>query len=113
MQLNDTGKDLYEYQIVKKMVVTETSKVHNDYEFVLTKDTLPYIVHQMQSYKNMNLSLLVYGNTLLNCGDVINLHSPLMQTREDNCESPYTSGRYLIMAIKHVIAVRGTNHKWY
>ena len=26
------------------MVVTETSKVHNDYEFV-SKDTLPYIVH--------------------------------------------------------------------
>ena len=27
----------------------------------------------------MNMSLLVYGNTLLNCGDIINFTVPIMQ----------------------------------
>ena len=39
----------------KKMVVTETSKVHNDYEFTPTKEHYLRIVSQMAQYKNMNL----------------------------------------------------------
>jgi hypothetical protein len=110
MQLNDTGKGLYEYPNAKKMVVTETSKVHNDYEFVPTSDTLPKITSQKTGYKNMNMSLLVYGNTLLNCGDVINFTVPVMQPGEEVLPNPYTSGRYVIMAIKHTIAVTTQNH---
>ena len=34
-------KIYHNFQIVRTSVVTETSKVHNDYEFVPTKDTLP------------------------------------------------------------------------
>ena len=110
MQLNDTGKGLNEYPNAKKMVVTETSKVHNDYEFVPTSDTLPKITSQKTGYKNMNMSLLVYGNTLLNCGDVINFTVPVMQPGEEVLPNPYTSGRYVIMAIKHTIAVTTQNH---
>ena len=109
-QLNDTGKSLNQYPNAKKMVVTETSKVHNDYEFVPTSDTLPKITSQKIGYKNMNLSLLVYGNTLLNCGDVINFTVPVMQPGEEVLPNPYTSGRYVIMAIKHTIAVTTQNH---
>ena len=58
----------------------------------------------------MNLSLLVYGNTLLNCGDVINFTVPVMQPGEEVLPNPYTSGRYVIMAIKHTIAVTTQNH---
>ena len=109
-QLNDTGKGLNEYPNAKKMVVTETSKVHNDFEFVPSKDTLPKITSQKTGYKNMNMSLLVYGNTQLNCGDVINFTVPVMQPGENSVPNPYTSGRYLIMAIKHTIAVTTNNH---
>ena len=109
-QLNDTGKGLYEYPNAKKMVVTETSKVHNDFEFVPTKETLPKITSQNRVNRNMNMSLLVYGNTSLNCGDVINFTVPVMQPGEDVLPNPYTSGRYLIMAIKHTIAVTTQNH---
>ena len=66
----------------KKMVVTETSKVHNDYEFVPTKETLPKIISQRKAYKNMNLTLLVYGNTILNAGDVINFTVPITTTTD-------------------------------
>jgi len=109
-KLNDTGKSLYEYPNAKKMVVTETSKVHNDYEFTPVDETLPKITSQMTGYRNMNMTLLVHGNTLLNAGDVINFTVPVMQPGEDKIPNPYTSGRYLIMAIKHTIAVTTQNH---
>ena len=109
-QLNDTGKSLFEYPNSKKMVVTETSKVHNDFEFVPTSETLPKITSQKQQYRNMNLTLLVYGNTQLNCGDVINFTVPLMQPGDEPENNPYMSGRYVIMAIKHTIAVTTQNH---
>ena len=92
------------------MVVTETSKVHNDYEFTPVDETLPKITSQMTGYRNMNMTLLVHGNTLLNAGDVINFTVPVMQPGEDKIPNPYTSGRYLIMAIKHTIAVTTQNH---
>ena len=103
-------KGLHEHPNTKKMVVTETSKVHNDYEFVPTKETLQKIVSQRQGVKNMNLSLLVYGNTILNAGDVIRFNEPLYQTAGKDEINPYTSGRYIIMAIKHTISIEAGNH---
>ena len=108
---NDTGKGLNEYPNSKKMVVSETSKVHNDYEFVPTSDTLPKIVSQRKSIQNFNLSMLVYGNTLLNAGDVINFNAPLMRGGDKVIPNPYVSGRYLIMAIKHVMALETGTHE--
>jgi len=110
-QLNETGKSLYEFADSKKMVVTETSKVHNDYEFTPASDTLPKITSQRAGYKNMNLSMLVYGNTSLNAGDIINFSAPVMQPGETAQPNPYTNGRYVILAIKHVIAVETQTHE--
>ena len=59
----------------------------------------------------MNMSLLVYGNTSLNCGDIINFTVPVMQPGEEVLPNPYTSGRYLIMAIKHTISVESKSHE--
>ena len=108
---NDTGKGLYDFPNSKKMVVTETSRVHNDFEFTPVKDTLPKITSQKASFRNMNLSLLVYGNTMLNAGDVINFTVPVMQPGEDKIPNPYTSGRYVIMAIKHHMSVETNTHE--
>src|SRR5210317_952659 len=110
-QLNDTGKSLYEFADSKKMVVTETSRVHNDYEFTPSSDTIPKITSQKAGYKNMNMSLLVYGNTSLNAGDVINFTAPIMRPGENKIPNPYTSGRYLIMAIKHTMSVETNTHE--
>ena len=110
-QYNDTGKGLNEYPNSKKMVVTETSKVHNDYEFVPTKETLPKIVSQRKALQNLNLTMLVYGNTILNAGDVINFTVPLLRPGEKVIANPYTSGRYLIMAVKHVISMETGTHE--
>ena len=110
-QLNDTGKSLYEEADSKKMVVTETSKVHNDYEFTPTNLTLPKIVSQMAQYKNMNLTILAHGYTMLNAGDIINFTEAVRQPGEKKLDNPYTSGRYLIMAIKHTISVESQSHE--
>ena len=106
----DTGKALSELPEAKTMVVSETSKVHNDYEFTPNAELLPLITHQRQVMRNMNLSLLVYGNTKLNAGDIITFQSPLQ--RPGNMENnPYTSGRYVIMAIKHIVNVEAQRHE--
>jgi len=56
---------------------------------------------------NINLPLQVFGNTAINAGDVITFDIPLMRplieegdTQESN---PFYSGRYLVMAVKHII----------
>tara|TARA_A100001015_G_C15023784_1_gene729376 strand:- start:85 stop:1533 length:1449 start_codon:yes stop_codon:yes gene_type:complete len=110
-KFNDTGKGLSEYPNSKKMVVTETSKVHNDYEFVPTKDTLPKITSQRAVLRNLSLKLLVYGNTQINAGDIINFTVPIMAPSDKKMANPYTSGRYLVLAIKHTISVETNTHE--
>jgi len=112
-KLNDTNKGLYDYPNAKKMVLTETSKVHNDYEFVPVNETLPKITSQIASLKNLNLTMLVYGNTQINAGDVINFSVPIMRVpgSKEPIQNPYTSGRYLIMAIKHTMSLEAQSHE--
>ena len=109
-QLNDTGKSLFNESESKKMVVTETSKVHNDYEFTPSNKTLPKIVSQRAQYRNMGLSILAHGYTMLNAGDIINFTEPVRQPGDKKPHNPYTSGRYLIMAIKHTISIETQSH---
>ena len=112
-QLNDTGKALFEYPNSKKMVVTETSKVHNDYEFVPVNATLPKITSQKAALKNIVLTMLVYGNTQLNAGDIVNFTLPLLQPVGDKqpVDNPFFSGRYLVMAVKHTMALGTGTHE--
>ena len=93
------------------MVVAETSKVHNDYEFTPTKELLPKIISQQKSLKNLNLTLLVYGNTIINAGDIIFFNQPLMRPADRTIQNPYTSGRYLVMAIKHTVSLETGTHE--
>lgn len=104
---DDTDKDVSQFAESKTMVVTETSKVHNDYEFTPVKDTLPIRMSQGQSLYNNILSLQVHGNSLLGAGDMISFDLPLMRPvgdGEKQQSNPYISGRYLITAIKHTIS---------
>ena len=106
----DTGKGLNQLPEAKTMVVSETSKVHNDYEFTPNEFLLPLMTHQKQAMRNMNLSLLVYGNTMLNAGDIITFTSPVQRPGEPE-NNPYTSGRYVILAIKHMVNVEAQRHE--
>ncbi len=110
-QYNDTGKGFNEYPNAKKMVVTETSKVHNDYEFVPTSETLPKITSHKKALQNLSLSMLVYGNTGINAGDVIFFNVPIMRPGEKVIPNPYISGRYLVLAIKHTLAMETGTHE--
>ena len=106
-KFDNTGKDLSQFAEAKSNVVTETSKVHNDFEFTPTKDTLPIITSQRQQFQNLSLGLEVPGNSLLNAGDIIHFNVPLMQPPEEDGKekpNPYISGRYLVWGVRHVIA---------
>jgi len=110
VKFSDTNKSLTELSDAKTMVLSETSKVHNDFEFTPNAELLPLITHQKQAMRNMNLSLLVYGNTILNAGDIITFSSPIQRPGEPD-NNPYTSGRYVIMAIKHMVNVEAQRHE--
>ena len=89
------------------MVESNTSKVHNDYEIIDPQLTTQQKNSQRLAMNNINISLQVYGNTGINAGDVITFDIPLMRpliedgdTQESN---PFYSGRFLVMAVKHII----------
>jgi len=64
--------------------------------------------------RNVNLNLQVYGNTLLHAGDVITFDMPLLRPLADpkarSKSNPYWSGRYLVMAVKHIISQEDEQH---
>ena len=108
----DTGKGLNEMYDSRLMVASDTSKVHDDYEFTSNKTTLNQKTHQTAGLRNMNLSLLVFGNTLINAGNIVAFTSPVMRPAEGEPEvSPYSSGRYIVMAVKHIVNVEGQRHE--
>ena len=109
----DTGTGLNEKFDSKVMVKSSTKKTHNLYERPATAG-LGNRTSQSQVLRNHNLSLLVYGNTLLNCGDVITFASQVKrpgQAKDNEGLNPYTSGRYVIMAIKHTINIETQVHE--
>ena len=100
--------------IARLLVKSSTTKVHNDYEDSGNVGGLGSRTSMRQVMKNHNLSLLVYGNTLINCGDIITFTSPMMRPTGPGEEvelNPYTSGRYLIMAIKHIATLETGTHE--
>ena len=97
----------------KKMVMTETSKVHDKFEFVPTNDTLPKNISKNQVLKQNILNLNVYGKTDLRVGDIINVSLPLLRPTnpdEEEIPNPYYAGRYVILAIKHIVAQETGSH---
>lgn len=111
----DTNKDLSQQYNAKLMTASNTSKIHNDYEFIDQGRTVQNRLSQRLQMRNVNLSLQVYGNTLLHAGDIIYFDMPLLRPLLDDKKrsqpNPYWSGRYLIMAIKHNISVIDERHE--
>ena len=110
----NTNKPLTQHFDSKLMVKSSTTKVHNDYEDSGNVGGLGSRISMRQVMKNHNLSLLVYGNTLINCGDIITFTSPMMRPAGPGEEielNQYTSGRYLIMAIKHIVNLESQRHE--
>ena len=114
VNFEDTNKDLSQQYNAKLMIDSNTSKIHNDYELIDPKDVLQPRVSQRLQMRNVNLSLHVYGNTLLHAGDIITFDMPLLRPLGDQDrlqQNPYWSGRYLIMAIKHTISQVDQRHE--
>ena len=63
--------------------------------------------------RNVNVNLQVYGNSLISAGAVIYFEMPLMKPLGDDLsrENPYWSGRYLVMAVKHIISTESSRYE--
>jgi len=114
VNFEDTNKDLSQQYNAKLMTDSSTSKIHNDYEIVNPKEVLQPKLSQRLQMRNVNLSLQVYGNTLIHAGDVITFDMPMLRPLDEQSKSetnPYWSGRYLVMAIKHTISQVDERHE--
>ena len=114
VNFEDTNKDLSQQYNAKLMTDSNTSKIHNDYELVDPKEVLQPKISQRLQMRNVNLSLQVYGNTLIHAGDIIYFDMPILRPLDESDQSqsnPYWSGRYLIMAVKHTISQVDERHE--
>jgi len=104
---------LSEKSNAKLMTTTNTSKTHNDYEIVPVDQTIQNKLSQRLQMRNVNVNLQVYGNSLINAGAVIYFEMPLMRPLGDDLsvENPYWSGRYLVMAVKHIISTETSRYE--
>ena len=112
-KFEDTNKDLGQFPLSKLLNATSTSKIHNDYELVNPKDNMQIRLSQRVQMRNVNLGLKVYGNTLLNAGDIITFDMPVLRPvgeNEKTQSNPYYAGRYLITSLKHTISQADEKH---
>ena len=110
----NTQKDLTQQANAKLMTYCDNQKIHDDFEFPPLKDTIQNSLSQRLQMRNVNLNLHVYGNTLLHAGDIINFDLPLMRPIGQNKKqevNPYFGGRYMILALKHIISVVDNRHE--
>ena len=110
----DTRKPLNQHFDSKLMVKSATTKIHNDYEDTGLSSGLGARVSTQATMRNHNLSMLVYGNTLITAGDIVTFTSPAMiptGAGERVINDEYTSGRYVIMALKHIVNIEAQTHE--
>ena len=112
-KFENTNKDLSQFPLAKLMSATSTSKIHNDYEIINPKENMQIRLSQRVQMRNVNLGLKVYGNTLLNAGDIITFDMPVLRPvgeGERQQSNPYYAGRYLITSLKHTISQVDEKH---
>ena len=110
----DSNTILSDFPNAKKMVSSNTRKIHNDFEFVRGEDYLQKRLSQRLALQNINLTLNVYGNTIIRAGDIITFNLPLYRPIGDTGKgqaNPHFAGRYMIMSIKHVISPPDNRHE--
>ena len=105
---------LSEKSNAKLMTTTNTTNIHNDYERVPVDQTIQNKLSQRLQMRNVNVDLQVYGNSLITAGSIIYFEMPLMKPSGENellKENPYWSGRYLVMAVKHIISTETSRYE--
>jgi len=110
----DTNLILSDFPNAKLMVSSNTRKIHNDYDFVRKENYLQKRLTQRLALQNINLTLNVYGNTLLHAGDMITFNLPLYRPVGETGKAvanPHFAGRYMIMSIKHIISPPDNKHE--
>jgi len=107
-KFDDTDRPLSEEPLQRVMLKSNTSKVHDNKEFISHYQTTQKRVSQHQFMKKNILSIMAPGNSAIHAGDIITFDMPLFRPIGDNLEAqsnPHYAGRYLVTAIQHTIAI--------
>ena len=109
----DTQKTLSDFPMAKLMSVTDTQKIHNDFDFAKPEDVIPHTITQRVQMANFHLILSVPGQTRMNAGNMIAFSLPSQRpVAHDSPQqlNPYYSGRYMILSLKHKFDVVEQKH---
>jgi hypothetical protein len=103
------GKTISDYADTKIHLVSGTSKVHNEYEYLGHSHNEDKRISQKAALSSIILEIKVPGFTGISVGEVVHFTHPSfkeLKNSADKDNDPYLTGRYLITEIKHNVGLK-------
>ncbi len=113
-KFDDTDRPVSQESLQKVMLKSNTSKVHDNKEFVSHYQTTQKSMSQHQFMRKNILSITAPGNSVIHAGDIITFDMPLYRPIGDNLRpqsNPHYAGRYLVTAIQHTISMEAGKYE--
>ncbi len=108
------GKSISDYKDMKIHFLSETDKVHNNYDYLGKNSNTQKRIAQKAALSTVVLEIEVPGFTGISVGEVVHFTHPSFKPVKTSTEKdydPYLSGRYLITSIRHMVNLKLTkNH---
>jgi len=92
---------------------SQTSKIHNDYEFPNYTDIIPKRVSQHLAIHSLKIEITIPGSTEINVGDLVHFSLPKYAAHNPSDlkdQDVYLTGRYLISAARHHVSALNKRH---
>jgi len=105
------GKTISDFPDTKVHFVSDTDKVHNDYDYLGRSHSEGKRVSQKAALSSIVLEIQVPGFTGISVGEVVHFTHPSfteLKNSADKDNDPYLTGRYLITSIKHMVNLKLT-----
>ena len=105
----DSGKTISDYPETKVYFVSDTDKVHNDYDYLGKDSDRGKRISQKAALSSILLEIKVPGFTGISVGEVVHFTHPSFKEQKNSAEKdhdPRLSGRYLITSIRHMVDLK-------
>jgi len=105
------GKTISDFPDTVVHFVSDTDKVHNDYDYLGRSHNSDKRISQKAALSTIVLEITVPGFTGISVGEVVHFTHPSfkeLKNSADKDNDPYLTGRYLITNIKHMVNLKMT-----